>query len=164
MAISPGRSTRAAATAPCTPRNCDGWTEQGLLGSSTARSYPLAVLPGERGRRSQPAGLSGTAAQGLTVLEVRESGGVWKAVDSAYNRRITGDSPVRFSGPVAVDGRSRGVLACGGHGITPWGTYLAAEENFNAAFGTDEPDPAIRSRRSRGESGRVRLGRGAGPR
>ncbi|MFE2020352.1 PhoX family protein [Streptomyces sp. NPDC059499] len=80
------------------------------------------------------------AAQGLTVLEVRESGGVWKAVDSAYNRRITGDSPVRFSGPVKVDGRSRGVLACGGQGITPWGTYLAAEENFNAVFGTDEPD------------------------
>ncbi|MFI1361270.1 PhoX family protein [Streptomyces sp. NPDC020898] len=80
------------------------------------------------------------AAQGLTVLEVRESGNAWKAVDSTYNRRITGDSPVRFSGPVAVDGRSRGVLACGGHGVTPWGTYLAAEENFNAVFGTDDPD------------------------
>ncbi|WP_328438931.1 PhoX family phosphatase [Streptomyces sp. NBC_00444] len=79
------------------------------------------------------------AAQGLTVLEVRESGGTWKAVDSAYNRRITGDSPVRFSGPVAVGGRSRGVLACSGQGITPWGTYLTAEENFNASFGTDDP-------------------------
>lgn len=80
------------------------------------------------------------AAQGLTVLEVRESGNAWKAVDSTYSRRITGDSPVRFSGPVAVDGRSRGVLACSGHGVTPWGTYLAAEENFNAVFGTDDPD------------------------
>nr|PPQ62712.1 PhoX family phosphatase [Streptomyces sp. QL37] len=79
------------------------------------------------------------AAQGLTVLEVRESGNVWKAVDSTYSRRITGDSPVRFSGPVAVGGRSRGVLAPGGHGVTPWGTYLAAEENFNAVFGTDDP-------------------------
>ncbi|MFI6696302.1 alkaline phosphatase PhoX [Streptomyces sp. NPDC050433] len=64
----------------------------------------------------------------------------WKAVDSAYNRRITGDSTVRFSGPVVVDGRSRGVPACSGAGITPWGTHLAAEENFNAVFGTDEPD------------------------
>jgi secreted PhoX family phosphatase len=79
------------------------------------------------------------AAQGLTVLEVRESAGTWKAVDSTYNRRVTGDSPVRFSGPVAVDGRPRGVLACSGHGTTPWGTYLAAEENFQAAFGTDDP-------------------------
>ncbi|GAA3771049.1 PhoX family protein [Streptomyces phyllanthi] len=79
------------------------------------------------------------AAQGLTVLEVRESGGTWKAVDSAYNRRITGDSPVRFSGPVAVEGRSRGVLACSGQGVTPWGTCLATEENFNAFFGTEDP-------------------------
>ncbi|MFK4687284.1 PhoX family protein [Streptomyces pristinaespiralis] len=79
------------------------------------------------------------AAQGLTVLEVRRSAETWKAVDSARNRRVTGDTPVRFSGPVAVDGRPRGVLACSGHGITPWGTYLAAEENVNAAFGTDDP-------------------------
>ncbi|MEW2636112.1 alkaline phosphatase PhoX [Streptomyces sp. NPDC048389] len=79
------------------------------------------------------------AAQGISVVEVREADGRWQAVDSTRNRRITGDTPVRFSGPVTVDGTSRGVLACGGHGVTPWGTYLAAEENFNAFFGTDDP-------------------------
>ncbi|MEI7031235.1 PhoX family protein [Streptomyces pratensis] len=80
------------------------------------------------------------AAQGLTVLEIRRYGGVWKTVDSPYNRRITGDSPVRFSGPVPFEGRARGVLACSGHGVTPWGTYLATEENTGACFGTDDTD------------------------
>ncbi|MEV4679980.1 PhoX family protein [Streptomyces kurssanovii] len=79
------------------------------------------------------------AAQGVSVVAVRESGGRWRAVDSRLNRRLTGDTPVRFSGPVKTAGQARGVLACGGHGVTPWGTYLAAEENFNAFFGTDAP-------------------------
>ncbi|MEW2067471.1 alkaline phosphatase PhoX [Streptomyces sp. NPDC007346] len=95
---------------------------------------------------TDPALLGGDArkamsAQGLTVLEVRESHGTWQAVaDSAYNRRITADSPVRFSGPVPVHGRARGVLAPSGQGLTPWGTCLVAEENANAFFGTDDAD------------------------
>ncbi|MGW4234264.1 PhoX family protein [Streptomyces sp. NPDC004980] len=79
------------------------------------------------------------AAQGISVVAVRESGGRWQAMGSDRNRRITGDTPVRFSGPVTVDGEPHGVLAPGGHGVTPWGTYLAAEENVNAFFGTDDP-------------------------
>jgi secreted PhoX family phosphatase len=83
------------------------------------------------------------AGQGLTVVEVRESGGTWRLVDSGHNRRITGDTPVTWSGPVtaahpelAGDGEPRGVLAASGQGVTPWGTCLAGEENFNAFFGT----------------------------
>ncbi|MEW9511290.1 PhoX family protein [Streptomyces bacillaris] len=84
------------------------------------------------------------AAQGLTVLEMREVEGIWEVVDSAYNRRITADSPVRFSGPVPAPGpaagRARGVLAPSGQGLTPWGTCLVAEENADAVFGTDDPE------------------------
>ncbi|MFC8392230.1 PhoX family protein [Streptomyces sp. NPDC057238] len=79
------------------------------------------------------------AAQGVTVVEVRESGGTWRTVGSALGRRITADTPTRFSGPVAVDGGSRGVPAVSGVGVTPWGTCLAAEEDFHACFGTDDP-------------------------
>ncbi|WP_431784297.1 PhoX family protein [Streptomyces chumphonensis] len=91
------------------------------------------------------------AAQGVTLVEVthrRRADGTsrgWRTVGSPRNRRITGATPVAFSGPAAEDPRlasgraPRGALACSGHGVTPWGTYLASEENANAYFGTSEP-------------------------
>ena len=66
-------------------------------------------------------------------------------VDSPYNRRVTGSTPVAFSGPVSathpalqstVVPNPLGTLNNCGHGHTPWGTYLACEENFNGYFGT----------------------------
>ena len=76
------------------------------------------------------------ADQGISVVAVQNSGTGWHTVETPNNRRITPDTPVRFSGPVPAD-PTHGVLACSGHGLTPWGTFLAAEENFNASFGTD---------------------------
>lgn len=70
------------------------------------------------------------AAHGVTVVEVkRERGGSWKhVVGSRYNRRITGSTPVKFSGPVSVRHsalRSRnkpmGTMNNRGSGPTPWG-------------------------------------------
>ncbi|MCX5414058.1 PhoX family phosphatase [Streptomyces sp. NBC_00059] len=109
-------------------------------GGGTGARSGLLVINHET---SDPALLGGgadkaLAAQGISVVAVRETGSGWKTVESAYNRRITGDTPVRFSGPVAMPAGTRGVLACGGHGVTPWGTCLAAEENVNAVFGTAE--------------------------
>ncbi|MFD7281774.1 PhoX family protein [Streptomyces sp. NPDC059862] len=80
------------------------------------------------------------AAQGVTVAAVhRAADGTWALAGSRFNRRITADTPVRLSGP-AGGREARGVLAPGATGVTPWGTLLIAEENANAAFGTDSPD------------------------
>lgn len=89
------------------------------------------------------------AGHGVTVVEVaRQSNGSWSHVlNSPYNRRITGSTPVAFSGPVdethpllqsTVTPAPLGTLNNCGHGYTPWGTYLAAEENFNGYFGTSQ--------------------------
>ena len=94
----------------------------------------------------------GKAAHGVTVVEIAENGGNWSIVkDSPYNRRITADTPMDLTGPArghdllktAAD--PSGTTSLGtwndcGNGRTPWGTYLACEENFNGYFSSSDPD------------------------
>jgi uncharacterized protein len=100
------------------------------------------------------------AAHGVSVLEARRLNGKWAVVKSSpYGRRITANTPCMVSGPAAghallqskeysiSDGAStptgaitNGRVANGtvnncAHGITPWGTYLTCEENWNGNFG-----------------------------
>ncbi len=94
------------------------------------------------------------AAHGGTVIEItRGSNGKWTPVlDSKYNRRITAlDTAITIDGPAAgharmktrADASGKHVIGtlnnCAG-GITPWGTYLMAEENFHGYFWTDRKD------------------------
>ncbi|MBB3060132.1 PhoX family protein [Microbulbifer rhizosphaerae] len=88
------------------------------------------------------------AAHGGTVIELKREGGRWRVVtDGQYNRRITGgDTEMEIAGPAAGHYRMKtsadpaGVVCIGtlnncAGGITPWGTYLMAEENFHHYFG-----------------------------
>ncbi len=89
------------------------------------------------------------AAHGVSVVELRKIGNEWKVQrPSAFNRRITGNTPCKISGPAAghdlmktaADPTGMNVLGtlnnCA-HGVTPWGTYLTCEENFNGYFGAN---------------------------
>ncbi len=90
------------------------------------------------------------AGHGLSVVQIEQKDKQWKVIkDAPYNRRITADTPMEITGPArgndllktAADPKA--VLAKGtfnncGNGRTPWGTYLACEENFNGYFGSSD--------------------------
>ena len=92
----------------------------------------------------------GKAGHGVSVFEIRQAGGKWQVVkDAPVNRRITADTPMEITGPArghellrtAADStgtKSLGTWNNCGNGRTPWGTYLACEENFNAYFSSSD--------------------------
>ncbi len=86
-------------------------------------------------------------AHGASVIEVKKVDGEWQIVpDSKHARRITAhNTHMDITGPAAghadmktpSDPEGRSVVGtlnnCAG-GITAWGTYLTAEENFHGYF------------------------------
>lgn len=99
------------------------------------------------------------AAHGGAVIEIRRENGKWSVVpDSKYARRIDADTVMEITGPAAgsdrlktkADMTGRHVLGmlnnCAG-GVTPWGTWLSCEENFNGYFwgkvADDDPQAKI---------------------
>jgi len=90
------------------------------------------------------------AAHGVSIVEIRREDEDWRVVlDSPYNRRISPtNSVMSVDGPAAghermktsVDPSGMRILGtlnnCAG-GVTPWGTYLTAEENFHGYFWSD---------------------------
>jgi uncharacterized protein len=106
---------------------------------------------------------------GVSIVEIAKESGKWKyKLDSVYNRRVTAQSPMTIEGPAAhiADIRSfmvtkfdpsgatsRGTLNNCGHGKTPWGTYIACEENwafyFNMPKGSNAVDAKTQASRQR---------------
>ena len=86
------------------------------------------------------------AAHGGSIIEIEKTDGTWRRVlDSRYNRRITGTTEIEITGPAAGHDRLKteadptgtrviGTLNNCAGGVTPWGTYLMAEENFHGYF------------------------------
>ncbi|MCI0599661.1 MAG: PhoX family phosphatase [Beijerinckiaceae bacterium] len=86
------------------------------------------------------------AAHGGSVLEVKKEGGKWGIEQgSPYARRITAMTEISISGPAKGHAKMKTkadpagskvfgmVNNCAG-GITPWGTWLTCEENFDDYF------------------------------
>lgn len=110
------------------------YTDDGMLHADGMRTWNA-----DKVRKSQ-------AAHGISVIEIERAGNAWRVVrPSKFARRVTAYTPTRVSGPAAgssllrttADTSGTRVLGtfnnCAG-GITPWGTYLTCEENFNGYF------------------------------
>ncbi|MEO6089366.1 MAG: PhoX family phosphatase [Umezawaea sp.] len=107
----------------------------------------------------------GWAAHGFSVVVVEQdhrSGKLVPKLDRKYNRRITATTPFAVDGPAAgskflrtsTDPTGKRVLGTFGNcagGVTPWGTILSGEENFNGYFagGAAITDPVEKARVAR---------------
>ncbi|MYN10216.1 PhoX family protein [Pseudoduganella aquatica] len=97
-----------------------------------------------------------TALHGLSMVEVRKTGGKWEYVkDSAFNRRVTCLTECEISGPARGNAllvtkyskdasKTRGTLNNCGTGKTPWGSFVSGEENWSGYFVRGAADNAAR--------------------
>lgn len=122
-----------------------GQRAQGLLAVNHEYFDPVILYSDALTVMTQERVNKALAAMGVSVVAIGETNGKWDIVDSSYNRRITGNTPVTFSGPVAAShpalqtelgNAPKGTLNNCANGYTPWGTYLTCEENWNGFFST----------------------------
>jgi len=115
-------------------------TAQGLLLSSGG--YPIKA----DGSRDADEVLKELNGHGVSIARINKGpNGEWSVRPDHRNRRITGLTHMELSGPVrgtdfvrtlySPDGTAtRGTLNNCAHGVTPWNTYMFAEENWAGYF------------------------------
>ena len=143
----------------------DGSAEHGLLVVNHEYTNPHLMFPGivkvvekDGKKKAEVAPLSKEqvdvemAAHGGTIVEIRKEGGKWQVVrDGKLNRRITSNTEMALSGPVAGHDRVKtnadpsgtkviGTMNNCAGGVTPWGTYVMAEENIHGYFSGELPE------------------------
>ncbi|MGQ0564764.1 MAG: PhoX family protein [Gemmobacter sp.] len=117
--------------------HAEKWKGQALDGDT--------VVMNAEGKRDDDEVLAEINAHGVSVVRVTKGADGWTVTMDPHNRRITGLTEMMLSGPVkgsahvitkfSPDGtRTRGTLNNCAHGVTPWDTYMTAEENWAGYF------------------------------
>jgi hypothetical protein len=79
---------------------------------------------------------------GGSILHIRKnSKGVWELVkNSDKNRRLNGFTMIPFEWPHTIRGKKEGMGTLGNcaGGVTPWGTILTCEENYQDCYGESD--------------------------
>ncbi|MEO6695410.1 MAG: alkaline phosphatase PhoX [Ignavibacteria bacterium] len=81
---------------------------------------------------------------GISIFRVKMENGKWNFIeDGNYNRRLDADTLFRICGKasgseeIKNDEFAKGTLANCSGGLTPWGTMLSGEENFQDYYASD---------------------------
>lgn len=122
------------------------------------------------GQRDADEVLKEIHGHGVSIVRMKkQADGQWAIQADARNRRIHGLTDMEISGPVrgtdfvktrfSPEGtRTRGTLNNCAHGVTPWNTYLAAEENWAGYFINHAEQPREQSRYGVAKEGSGRYG------
>jgi secreted PhoX family phosphatase len=111
------------------------------------------------GSRPELEALKEINLHGVSIVELNKTAAGWTyKLDSPLNRRVTPQTPARITGPAMhladiqalmstrydrSGATSRGTLNNCGHGKTPWGTFLACEENWAMYFQMPKDSQAV---------------------
>ena len=149
--------------------NCDFVTYlpqpdgQGLLWVNHEYTNPEIMFP--EWNKDAPTAVqvnTDMAAHGGSIVALAPAGGAGGQLQvvagQALNRRITAETPMQLTGPAAgadllktvedpTGTRVRGMLNNCAGGMTPWGTVLTCEENFDQYFANVQAvtDPNVRA-------------------
>lgn len=137
-------------------------SERGLLVVNNEYIDDMLLFPDGNANWTQEKTNKALNAHGVSVIEVARKGSgrkrTWRVVrPSKFARRITASTPMRITGPAAGDARLKtsvdttgtnvlGTINNCAMGHTPWGTYLACEENFNGYFRKTGTPTALEAR------------------
>lgn len=84
---------------------------------------------------------------GGSLVHIKLENGKWTPVkNSQYNRRISGETKIPIIAPREIAGSkiSEGTLANCAGGVTPWGSILTCEENYDNFYGERNKDGSVR--------------------
>lgn len=114
---------------------------EGILAINNEYFNSLFVANFTGGEKTMEQVAAEKASVGVSHVHVRREGDRWVVVaDSELARRWDATDPIEFSGPAAESLGVTEVIGtlgnCSG-GITPWGTNLSCEENFQNYYGED---------------------------
>jgi len=132
-----------------------GSSERGLLAVNHEYTNEELMFPGLPRQEAKDVAFAGMTpelvavemmAHGGTVVELVRDNGKWRYLEtSPLNRRITAETEMLITGPAAghdllrtnadpTGTNVKGMLNNCAGGMTPWGTWVSAEENFNGYF------------------------------
>ncbi len=125
------------------------YMHQSAVGQSLNRGQ---VPIKEDGTRDADEILKEMNAHGVSVYRIEKNAdNTWGIQFDSRNRRVTALTPMEIQGPVRgsdlvktkyspAGHGTRGTLNNCAHGVTPWNTYLAAEENWAGYFCNDDAE------------------------
>lgn len=124
----------------------EGATDDGLLWVNHEDINPLFIT-GHYVKNIRPRDKSDVDIErkevGGSIIRVKKINGKWQFIPGdEYNRRIHGATPIPFNWPEKIAGSDVAIGTnsnCSG-GITPWGTILTCEENYENFYGYADRD------------------------
>ncbi len=115
----------------------DGKT-QAYLWVNHESPHPLFLHEGQIKNKTKAQIIVEQKSVGGSLLKLKKQKDKWSVIQNhTTNRRYDGTTPIAFSSKVKISGtdKSIGTFANCGGGVTPWGSFLSCEENYDQYYG-----------------------------